>query len=366
MNTHIASPARNPFTEGGPASPSPQSLRQIPSLDGLRAVSIVLVFLGHIAGTRNAPHFLHHLEHAGNLGVKVFFAISGFLITTLLLRELAGTGRIRLSSFYARRSLRIFPAFYTYVAVITMLVGLGLIALQPGDWLHAVTYTMNYHEKRAWYLNHLWSLAVEEQFYLIWPALIVLLGPRDALRGAMASVLLAPLVRLIMWRYLDSSPTALTREFQAVADSLATGCLLAGCYHWLGTQRWYVGVASSPLFPIIPAAGVVTALATNVLGRGAYYIFGQSIANIAIVIGIDYCVRFPSSPIGRVLNTRPLVWVGILSYSLYLWQELFLNPMDTKSSYTSFPGNVCLAVLAAVASHYFVERPFLKLKSKFR
>jgi peptidoglycan/LPS O-acetylase OafA/YrhL len=359
------SPAAVPDRSGASATGGlvPRLPRHIPSLDGLRAVSIVLVFMAHIAGTRGAPAVFDRLEHLGNLGVKVFFVISGFLITTLLLKEFDRTGRIGLKGFYLRRSIRIFPAFYVYVAVILVLNGLGYVALREGDWLHALTYTMNYHEHRAWELNHLWSLAVEEQFYLLWPALLCLLGPRRALVCAAAAVVLAPPVRMLMWYRLDASPSAMTRHFQAVMDSLATGCLLAGCHNWLGARRWYLAVLSSRFFLLLPLAALLAILAIAAgRDRGPYYVAGQTIANLAIAVCIDRYVRFPGCLTGRLLNTRPFVFVGVLSYSLYLWQEPFLNPMDETSAYATFPRNVVFAVLAALASYYLVERPFLKLK----
>jgi peptidoglycan/LPS O-acetylase OafA/YrhL len=367
------SPAANSRTtlHGGTADSRAQRVAapdlpaRIPSLDGLRAVSIVLVFLAHVAGTRHAPRALDHLQQVGNYGVKIFFEISGFLITTLLLQELARSGKIRLRSFYGRRVLRIFPAFYTYVGVIFALAIAGVVQLRSGDLLHALTYTMNYHHNRGWYLNHLWSLAVEEQFYLIWPVLICALGAVRSLRVAAAAVVAAPLVRLVMWVPLGASATAMTREFQAVADALATGCLLAGCYNWLGTCRRYVAFLASPGFIAVPVAGLVLPLSAYLLKPGLFYVVGQSIAHLAIALCIDRCVRFPRGWVGLVLNSRPLVYVGALSYSLYLWQEPFLNS-SRESNFTTFPKNILLAVLAAIGSYYLIERPFLKLKHRFQ
>jgi peptidoglycan/LPS O-acetylase OafA/YrhL len=334
--------------------------QRLPSLDGLRAVSIAFVVIGHLAETRGAPAFLAPLSHLGNLGVKVFFVISGFLITTLLLKEYQKTQRISLRGFFARRTVRIFPAFFAYVGVIVLLQALGYFTLRDYDLIHAVTYTMNYHNDRAWQLNHLWSLAVEEQFYLLWPLLLCVLGVRRALTCAAIAVAFAPVCRVVMWYQLDASPTAMTRQFQAVADALATGCLLAGYYNYLGTKRRYTALLASRWFLLVP--GLILALGFGTAGhsRGLFYTVGQSLCNLAIVLCVDRFVRFPGTLTGRLLNTRLLVYVGVLSYSLYLWQQLFLNPMDEVSSYTAFPQNIVFAVLAALGSYYLVERPFLK------
>src|SRR5215831_9782405 len=188
---------------GGPAnqvaaqkiSLAPTLPGRIPSLDGLRAISILLVVAGHSFDEGRSPLLFELFGHLGNYGVRIFFIISGFLITTLLLKEYTKTETISLRSFYLRRALRIFPAFYVYVAVICILAVLGVVSLLRGDVLHAVTYTMNYHTTRGWYLNHIWSLSVEEQFYLIWPAALLFAGPGRAPRIALATVILAPFIR---------------------------------------------------------------------------------------------------------------------------------------------------------------------------
>ena len=346
---------------------------RIPSLNGLRAFSIALVFLAHVAGTHGAPDFLARLGHVGNLGVKVFFVISGFLITTLLLKESAGTGRINLKAFYLRRTLRIFPAFYVYIGVVLIAAACGAVVLSWADVLHAVTYTANYHADTfepadrmlwAWEYNHLWSLAVEEQFYLIWPCVFVLLGPRRALMIAAVVLLICPICRGVMWYELGATPTAMTRRFQAVADTLATGCLLAGAFHWLGRNRYYAAFVSSPFCLPVSLLGLLASLASASIGKGVYYVVGQTMANFSIALLIDLYVRFPASLGGRLLNWPPLAFVGTLSYSLYLWQEPFLNPMDETRFYTGFPQNLAFAITAAVASYYIIERPFLWLKDR--
>ena len=345
--------------------PVPLTPARIPSLDGLRAVSIVLVFLAHLADTRGAPRLFDHFVHVGNLGVRVFFVISGFLITKILLKEMSKTGGISLKRFYLRRVLRIFPAFYVYVAVIAVLHLAGLIAVPAKDFLYAITYIVNYNDQRAWHLNHLWSLAVEEQFYLLWPVLLCVLRQRTALICAAGVVFLAPVVRALMWYQWHAHPSAMTRHFEAVADSLAIGCLLAGSYNWLGQRHRYVAFLSSRFFLLAPAVGLLLALSSTALSRGLYYVVGQSIANISIALCIDRYVRFPTTLGGRTLNSRPFVVVGILSYSLYLWQEPFLDPTTSiVSFYTGFPQNIGLAIVAASMSYYLVERPFLRLKRK--
>ena len=169
---------------------------RIPSLDGLRAISIALVLFAHTSGTAFFPSFVFLRRHLGNFGVRVFFVISGYLITTLLLKELDKTGRISLKLFYIRRVFRIFPAAYFYLAVAAVLLAFGLVELEWNDIVFGFTYTTNYDPVRPWHTIHLWSLSVEEQFYLIWPATLAFLGRRRAMVAAAAMIAVAPLLRI--------------------------------------------------------------------------------------------------------------------------------------------------------------------------
>lgn len=355
---------------------APKLPLHIPSLDGMRALSIGLVILAHAAATQGAPAFLDRpaFTSLGNVGVRFFFIISGFLITTLLLRDVDRHGRIRLSTFYTRRALRILPAALFYITVMWLLYLGGVIDLTYHhmsqthatsaipDLIHALTFTANYQLDYNWYFNHLWSLAVEEQFYFIWPFALFFLGVRRGAIGACAMLVVVPIIRLLMSLYGDQPEIALSREFQAVSDSLALGCLASLTYNRLAGNRI---VAALTDWPAIPLGGLCIAIGygSAFLSRPFAYVAGQTIANVGIVLLLLHVMRNPQSLAGRVLNTRPLVAIGTLSYSLYLWQEPFLY-FHARSWPTSFPQNVALAFGAAAASYFIVERPFLALKDR--
>ena len=305
---------------------APQLRSRIPCLDGLRAVSIACVLLGHLVATPKFPSVLDPLGHFGNLGVRCFFVISGFLITTLLLKEIDRSQTVSLKGFYLRRALRIFPAAFAFIGCMYLAYRIGWIDLKEGDLLHAITYTMNYHHARSWYLNHLWSLSVEEQFYFLWPGVLYLLGVPRALNAAGVAVVAVPLIRAWMWYGAGVSPSAMTREFQAVADILAIGCLLAGYHNWLGKQRLYIRFLSSRLFWLVPLASLAIAAALSRGDSGPFYVYGQSFANIGIALTVDWFVRFPESLAGRLLNTGPLVWVGILELRCTCGKSRFSTP----------------------------------------
>ena len=339
----------------------PRLPSRIPSLDGLRAVSIALVIAGHSSDSNNAPQFLSHFSHLGNFGVRCFFIISGFLITTLLLKEWEKTGTISMKGFYIRRALRIFPPSLVYIGIIAACYALGWLILKPGDLAHALTYTMNYHHRRAWWFDHLWSLSVEEQFYILWPGLLCLAGARRGLKIAWGAVLVVPVIRAIMWFGFHASDSAMTKHFEANADALSTGCLLSMNFNRIGTVRWYKRFQSSSLFWVVALGLVLGGHALFAVNPASFYIIGQTIANLGTALSIDWSIRNFDRGVGRLLNWKPVVYVGAISYSLYLWQNAFLNS-DWYAWPAKLPVNLFLAFAMAIASYYLVEQPFLRLK----
>jgi peptidoglycan/LPS O-acetylase OafA/YrhL len=319
--------------------------------------------ISHLLGTRGFPigtRAMGAIGDFGYLGVRVFFVISGFLITSLLLTEYERTRTISLKGFYARRAWRIFPAFYTFVAAIVVAWALGSIALHVGDIAAAVTYTMNYHYDRSWELGHIWSLSIEEQFYLIWPAMFLLGGPRRIVPIAIVMIVVAPCLRAAAFLFFEHPDDVAMEAYPCVMDSIATGCLLAALKPRLDASRRYLEALRSLWFAFVPITVVIANLPT---WWAVEYTTNVTIQNLGVALCIDRCVRNPDDWVGRVLNWSPLVWLGGLSYSLYLWQEPFLNHY-AKSSVNTFPLNVVLAVGCALASYYLVEKPFLQWRDR--
>jgi peptidoglycan/LPS O-acetylase OafA/YrhL len=335
--------------------------KRIASLDGIRAVAIALVVIAHLAGTRFSPVPLPVGAWLAHVGVRVFFVLSGFLITRLLLDELDATGAISLPRFYFRRALRIFPAFYAYVAFVALLDAFGAIRLEHGDVLAALTYTTNYHRHRAWYLGHAWSLAVEEQFYLLWPAIVALLGRVRAPTAAALACVAAPILRIVTYFAWPEARDGIGETFGTTCDALAAGCLLAT-------------LEGSPLLARVRrtmdakgalAATTIVVLACAALERRPAFdlIVGETTANVGIALALDRCVRAPTALAGRFLNAAPMAKLGTISYSLYLWQQPWLD-RHSHASVCAFPANVALAILLAVGSHRLVERPLLRWRSR--
>ncbi len=340
-----------------PAPAAPQvAVRRIPGLDGLRAISILLVLLAHASGTRGFPGTWSYLGRLGNLGVRIFFVISGYLITTLLLRELAQTGTIRLLRFSWRRALRLFPAAFTYISVIAAGAAIKLVQLMPGDLIAALTYTMNFHFHRAWPLGHLWSLAVEEQFYLLWPAALLLARRQRAVFVLAAVCVLSPVLRVLLWAVSPRLSVESDQMFFTVADTLATGCLLAVMRESLWKRLWYRRVILSRWFWVVAIAPVVIHGMPWVM---AQWIIGQTLMNACIALLIDRAMRVTDDAFGRFLGQRPVAALGVMSYSLYLWQQPFLDPSG-EHLVNAFPLNVLLAGVLAWVSYNAIERPALR------
>jgi peptidoglycan/LPS O-acetylase OafA/YrhL len=334
---------------------------RIPSLDGLRAISITLVLIAHLAGTRNFPlsEAAGNFWGLGEFGVRVFFVISGFLITGLLMQELAREGHIRLGRFYLRRTLRIFPPYYTLLVALGVASVFGAVTLAPHDLAHGATYTSNYYLGRSWFMGHTWSLSVEEQFYLLWPAVLLLAGLRRGFFIAAAVVLLAPFIRVAEWELFRWAGDGVGMRFETVADSIATGCLLAGARVYLHANPLYKRLLDSRAFIAVP----VLAILANLTHDHPLVCFGlgMSAANIGIALTIDWAVTHCDGRVGRVLNATPLVFVGWMSYSLYLWQQPFLN-RASQSTFAAFPLNIICAITLALLSYYVVERPALRIR----
>jgi peptidoglycan/LPS O-acetylase OafA/YrhL len=325
-------------------------------------VSISLVLVAHAIGTGLLPMNKRGAGVAGDIGVRSFFVLSGFLITTLLLRELEQRGAISLWGFYVRRAFRIFPAFYAFLFVVGALALIGPVELLEYDLLAAASYTTNFHTERSWWTGHLWSLAVEEQFYVLWPLVLVMLGLLRAWWFAGIAVLAAPLLRVALWYFSPSHRDLVDQAFPCVFDALATGCMLAFAAPRIARSprcarifdsRWFWLVAIICLAPL--------AIRNPLLRYGA----AMTIANLAIAAVIVRCAARPHSRVSRVLERPGFVWVGTLSYSLYLWQQLFLN-RHSDLWVCQFPLNIGLALLAATACHYLIERPLLRFADRWR
>lgn len=318
-------------------------MERIPSLDGLRAISITLVILSHLVKWKHVS--LEVIGSYGALGVHVFFVLSGFLITNLLLREYERTSTIRLGEFYVRRAYRIFPAAFMFLAVVIVLYW------QQMRWYHkfaAVLYLANMDISRPWIFGHLWSLGIEEQFYLLWP-----FGLKKWQSHKTAVLLCVLIVTPIFWvgLYAFKVRNGLVGSLPVYADQLAIGCLLAifaPRIPKISGRLAFVMVLATFLIPWFPAISP---------GRTLFMLFVlRPMLNLSIAGLVLHVIQVPY----RALNWSPVAWLGKISYSLYLWQELFCsNPSFHLGYFLVIPALAC-----ACLSYYCVEQPMLRLREK--
>jgi peptidoglycan/LPS O-acetylase OafA/YrhL len=351
--------------DAGRKSQAKKSEGYLPSLDGWRAVAILGVILAHGTDTLFEPGSLaHRLTRHGALGVDIFFGISGFLITTRLLEEHRRQGKVSLSGFYVRRVFRIVPPYLAFLGVIGASALTGFLHVGSWEYLSCLLFYRNYlapQELGGWYTGHFWSLAVEEHFYLLWPALLVACG---VFRARLVVPMLA--LGLAAWRVWDFRHQWLETLLPGVGfyvrtdirlDALLWACLLALLLEAPGWKERLTRWLSLPVWLVLLGAFIVC-----VVFQPPLALLCQSLLIPVILAGT---VLRPTMLVSRGLEAGLLRWLGRLSYSLYIWQQLFLvgreesRPLPLRLV-QEWPGNLLALVACAAASYYLIERPMVR------
>jgi peptidoglycan/LPS O-acetylase OafA/YrhL len=330
--------------------------QRLPSLDGLRAISLGLVLCVHL-------QVFSKLERRGwiridvaTLAICMFFVISGFIITRLLADERERTGMIHLPSFYGRRFFRIFPALLGYLCGLAVLGKFGLATCSVKQLLPGLTFLGNYRYSGCLSTSHLWSLSVEEQFYLLWPFVLARVSTKLAGRLLLLVICATPMIRVFHLLH-GADWIQLEWHSESVADSLAMGCLLAIVQPKLHATRIYQRFSQSRLCWLVPVAIVAASWQYSEL---VYQGPGKTIVLLGITVGMDLLIRHAESPWGRLLNKPALVKLGMWSYSIYLWQEVFTLQRPGAEPYAWFPMNLALSLGAGITSYYLIERPSMR------
>ncbi len=354
------------------ASTSAPRTNRVPGLDGLRAFAVAVVV---------AFHLTPGAVIGGYLGVDVFFVVSGFIITRLLLTERARSGRIRLGAFWKRRARRLLPALVVLLlacSTAAMLIGGDVLVGLGGQLLTALTFSSNWYfiatgsdyfaEAAPELFRNLWSLAVEEQFYLLWPVLVILVILRTPRTGRIVLLGIATLASALAMALLltPGDPTRVYYGTGTHAFGLTLGALLAVAAQWWPTRqlvwpraaRHTLGWAGFVALAGLVALSLLMAGTTDLPYRGG--LLGVA-ALTAVVIA---ALLVPGSPVARVLELPPLRWVGERSYGIYLWHwPVFVLLAAGLPTWTAEPalawalGGIALAVtlLASALSYRFVE-----------
>jgi peptidoglycan/LPS O-acetylase OafA/YrhL len=361
--------------EGEPHGPPTTHLGYRPVLDGFRGLAILLVVVFNFGwGLRG-----------GYIGVDLFFVLSGFLITSLLLEERGARGRIAFGAFYMRRALRLLPALL-FLLLSFSLVSAVLISPEDarenylaslaalfyvGNWVLGLGHGRNYELMGA--LAHTWSLSVEEQFYLVWPPIMAIVlsrggGAKAVGRAAGLGVLIAALWRATLVSS-GAHPLRIYAGTDTRADALLMGCLMAALFS--------LGVLS--LGPVRRAAAwtswgsllsiLVGAVLLPLNDDPAMEMVGFLLVAVLGAVLLSSLVALPEGPVGRIFSWPPLVAMGRVSYGLYLWHVVVAAFLTEERLGVSYPAAQVLRILAlgvvVAFSWYAIERPALRLKRRW-
>jgi len=361
--------------------------KRITELDGLRAIAVILVFLNHYAPVASLP-WLHPIRRVGWIGVDIFFVLSGFLITGILM-DTRGNKTGYYKSFYMRRSLRIFPLYYGLLTAVLMVMSVW-------KWHHLREMIANWGNP-AWFYAYLgnvktavsnvsppsqfvpmWSLHVEEQFYLIFPFLVRRLRMRQLTQVLIGAVIAAPIIRLGLYWLFPASPLLQYMLLPCRIDALALGALVA-------IRR---PTRESPLLPGRNASSILAALGVLWLACQIFWqaggafdtpverTIGYSLFDISFAGCLILILTFRGSRGTAWLNWKPLQYTGMISYGLYLLQAPAASLVDNVFRKTTghhvetntLLGSFSIAVTCvglATVSWYLWEAKWLSMKSRF-
>lgn len=353
---------------------------RFPSLDGLRAISIIIVIFSHLVLNKYIPfHFLTDVKLLmpftllftdGGFGVNVFFVISGFLITSLLLKEELN-GKISLKNFYIRRTIRIFPAYYFLLFVYFILCLFNIIQISQASWLSSLTYTKYFFPNYDFVTDHFWSLSVEEHFYLLWP-LVFIGGSKFRKWSLVLMVALVPLLKIYSHFYtLNIYGHDLFHKNSIFfrVDSIALGCLVAIYISKIIEKLqssfllvFRISIISLILMRFVPKLAMKFGV-EDLYILDVFFNSTSTISNVLIVAIMLYSIFGPHKGWFNFLNNPIVKYIGVLSYSLYLYQQFFTSNNDYWVG--QFPQNFLFILFSAMFSYHVIEKPFLKLKDKF-
>lgn len=362
------------------------TLGYIPALDGLRAISILLVMSAHEIGPVTSA--IGH-QYNGWIGVDVFFVISGFLITSILLKESekkGGTvdgGKFDLGKFYLRRWLRLCPVYYLYLSVVAgwYMLG-GDHHLKP--FIFAGLYLTNLDIAYGWglipmkpFFTHLWSLGLEEQFYLVWPACLKMLKKH-------ATTFVAVTIAAVWsWRFYlvghGGEWFRIFNGFDTKIDVLMAGVLVALLLSQESTRSACGKFLGNPIAQIVLSVVTIQTFqwlappfGVSVNDQIYFWSVKMPVTTLLISLVLISIVTGSRGPVAKVLSNPLPVFVGKLSYSLYLWHQLvhiiycsFNWDFFSKHARTAELYQYCIIFAVAAFSYFLIERPFLKLKSRF-
>jgi peptidoglycan/LPS O-acetylase OafA/YrhL len=341
------------------------------ALDGVRGIAISVVVLFHVDGLPFTGGFV---------GVDVFFVLSGFLITSLLYEEWSRASTIALGSFYARRALRILPPLVLMTSASLLFAAMLGARGRAGEMLATVIKAFAFVAN--WFnafvvlshqaLGHVWSLSIEEQFYLVWPIVLLTMLRRGWTRWAIGGLLIvaslgSACARALYW----AGGAGFFRAYYSTdsrVDGLLLGSLAALLVAWRVGPRSCVGIAVQNALATLALVSVVVISLVASVSSNWIYDFGLLLLNVGIAVLLSCLVTSPWTVLRAILELGPVVWLGRISYGVYLWHVPTFWAADQIGWSSYVLGRLvpaAIAILIAAASFYLVERPLLRLRSRF-
>ncbi|MEI4550235.1 acyltransferase [Pseudoalteromonas spongiae] len=351
-------------------------MNKIEGFDGLRAIAAISVVLTHlhVFKTYQDNGWIHESLIStinGDSGVQAFFVLSGFLITNLLLIEVANNGKVSLYNFYVRRSLRIFPLYFLVVFLLFIFHITGEGVTNYKSLAFAGTYSYNFIPK-VWYsgvLGHTWSLAVEEHFYLIWPFLFISfsLKLRKLSIVTFLFILLSFFAAIILTNIDWLNANFFIKRWTFIAGAnIAMGALLA-----MVLKDEFLGEKLSTFLQSKISIFVILIIVFNqVFTSDLNYFISQYLRGIGFTLLIGWIYLNQSSKLTQLLETQPLSYLGKVSYGIYMYQGFFLSTGPYRAHNQTWPpeqylGIILLIITVPLSYHYF-EKPIMKLKYKYQ
>lgn len=349
--------------------PNEHSRGYLPTLDGWRFFAIAGVLMAHAPDFPNWMHLHRFVQMKGPLGVNLFFAISGFLICSRMMGEEATRGRISLKNFYIRRAFRILPPAATYLLVIALLAGLHQIPWDTPSWFGALFFFRNYlhyfygANAQNWFTSHFWSLSIEEHFYFLLPAIVFFFPLR---RKAILLALSTLSFLWLGWFLYIRGGYGIPFWGQRTEFSLPLLMVPAWFALWMQTPANRDFVQRRLTVPVGLLLGAIATQLCSMALPKPFYELPQFLLATLYPLMIISTTFHPENAVSRFLELPALKYVGRLSYSLYLWQELFFSREHPYAEYhihfLQRPGiNLLCTFACAMASYYLVEKPFIRL-----
>ena len=356
---------------------SPHWPKTIPSLNGLRAVSVLLVVSAHAGLSELIP---------GGLGVTIFFFLSGYLITTLMLAENKQTGAISIRNFYARRILRLAPPLLITLAIAYSLTYLGFLqgritlAALVSQLLYFANYYILFFDPNAQSMpggtGILWSLAVEEHFYIFFPLLMTVVM-RGAWRSlTIGALLITACLAVLIWRiHLVQSPGFFSDRTYLASDtrinSIIYGCLMALFFNPVRSVRWRakMSIREWVVFSIGVGFFLLALLYRNPFFRET---FRYSLQGVALFPIFFFAIKYHDTTLFRPLNTTWAIKIGIFSYAIYLIHQVVMMTVENTVPATRmhpvfiFAATISISIVYAALIDRYIDRYFLQLRRKYR